>query len=159
MQSFHYSNVRSRTTDSEVKDSLRTLYTVVNLVPLPAVKSLVGIILAIVAAASNPVQWEDIKGWINNLKSEATIVRFFFVLSEIFINPYLFRQRSSQQYKPRPLLYLSRTTRLSLQLPPTHLDSWALCLTSLLLSLRYSRPPSCRLGCPLSTVSLVTLKR
>jgi hypothetical protein len=151
MQSFHYSNVRSRTTDSENKDPLRSLYSVVNQVPLPAVKSLIGLILAIIAAASTPVQWEDIKGWINNLKSEATIVRTFSTLFlGVFINnPRFIRQRSSQQYKPRSLLYPTRTTRLSSQLPPIHLDLWALCLTLSLLSLRYSRPPSCRLECPL----------
>jgi hypothetical protein len=67
--------------NSELKDSLRVLNSVVGLVPLPALKPIIGLIQVVIAAASTPVQWDDIKAWINNLKSEATIVRTFYALS------------------------------------------------------------------------------
>ena len=67
--------------NSVQKETLRALYVAVDLVPLPTLKSIIGVIQAVSAAAGTPVQWDDIKVWINNLKSEATVVRSLYALS------------------------------------------------------------------------------
>ena len=42
--------------------------------PLSSFKMGVDLLRGIIVSANTPVQWDDIKAWINNLKSEATIV-------------------------------------------------------------------------------------
>ena len=63
----------------EVTSALRALQSIADTVPgaAPALYSLkiaVYLVWKIIVSANTPVQWDDIKAWINNLKSEATIV-------------------------------------------------------------------------------------